>query len=467
MSDYTLPRQVRVNSCYLYSPGMELRVPLAQQQAVRERGINIFPYIQKIDLYESIFDNTLSGAITLMENEGLVEFIPIVGVERVFLSFSVYAPYLKNGAQTFGREFQVTKVSGLSYPKHDYRLYTLNLATPEFVNSLSARISRPFNAMTCAEGVLEVLSRDLNVSVDRIVNIEQTDGALNTVIPNYTPLQAINYFALLAQTVDRPRESNYLFFETLEGFHFTSISSLIKQGHAAPTLKTLNVNPGMVSVRPKVTIDQMQNTIDRLHQEQTFDLLMDIGSGMLRSEVVHFDFLARQYKSTDSRYTKTFKDTTHLDKYPVYPENYDQALTPSVRTFTVPSNFWVAQSDYAKQKGEEIPEQRMREAIVLRNRQLREIKHIETLLTLPGQPGLRAGSVVIVNYPSTRLLQGSDAQDNAAERELPTPYHSGKHLVTEVHHELSQQAPGAFEYTMTIKVNRDSLGAPLIGMREQ
>lgn len=466
MSDYTLPRQVRLNACAIQSPGLELRVPAVDRQRIRDYGIDILPYVQKIDLYESIFDNTISASITLLENRGLVEYIPIVGVEQVFLSFSVNAPFLTGGAQTFSRVFRVIKVAGQSYPKHDYRLYTLNLATPEFITSLSSRISRAFLNKTSDEAVRDILERDLPGASQRIVTVEPTDGKMDTVIPNYTPLQAINYFSLLAQTLDRPRESNFVFFETLEGFHFSSISRLIKQGNSGQ-LKTLNVNPGMVNVAKRVTVDQMQNAIDRLHQEQTFDLLMDIGGGMLRSQVVHLDFLARQHRTEDSRYTKTFKDTTHLDRYPVYPENYDQLMTPSVRTFTVPSNVWVSQSAYVKQRGDVIPEQRMREAIVLRNRQLREIKHVETILEVPGQPGLRAGAVVIVNYPSTRLLQDSDAVDNAAERELPTPYHSGKHLVTEVHHELTQKTPGAMDYKMTLKVNRDSLGAPLIGVKEQ
>jgi len=64
-------------------------------------------------------------------------------------------------------------------------------------------------------------------------------------------------------------------------------------------------------------------------------------------------------------------------------------------------------------------------------------------------------------------LQGGDESSNAPVKELPTPYHSGKHLVTEVHHELTQVTPGGMEYKMTLKANRDSLGAPLIGAKDE
>jgi hypothetical protein len=51
----------------------------------------------------------------------------------------------------------------------------------------------------------------------------------------------------------------------------------------------------------------------------------------------------------------------------------------------------------------------MHEIVVLRNRQLREIQHLLTVIDMPGQPDLRAGSVVNVNYPSSRELQSQTA----------------------------------------------------------
>jgi hypothetical protein len=44
-----------------------------------------------------------------------------------------------------------------------------------------------------------------------------------------------------------------------------------------------------------------------------------------------------------------------------------------------------------------------------------------------------------------------------------TPYYSGNHLVTAVHHILTIKGPGSMEYRMNVKVNKDSLGTPLYG----
>ena len=106
---------------------------------------------------------------------------------------------------------------------------------------------------------------------------------------------------------------------------------------------------------------------------------------------------------------------------------------------------------------------RWHEAVVLRNRQLREIRHLQSLIDLPGQPDLRAGSVVIVNYPSTRILEGRNVTINTPTYSEGTPYHSGKHVVSSVHHILASQGGESMEYRMNIRVCKDSLGAPLIG----
>lgn len=266
---------------------------------------------------------------------------------------------------------------------------------------------------------------------------------------------------MLSQTKES-QESNFLFFETLDGFHFTSVAKLIADG-SKDEVRTFEANPGALT-NETVAESIATNAIRRVHQDQTFNLLEDIVGGTLRAKMLYFDILARKMDhQVDSKYTETFKKTTHLDKYPVYPENFDLSVSKDVRLFTVPSNVFSAQSQYQKRKGENQTEQRLRESIILRNRQLREIRHIQTLLDLPGQPDLRAGSVVNILYPSTRALEGENASINTSVYTKGTPFLSGKHLVTSVHHILTTKGSDSMEYRMNIRACKDSLAAKLIG----
>ena len=446
------PRQVSLTHCVLLSP-------------LRPDAVDLAPYVQRLEIFENIFLNTVSGNITLMENIGLPEYFPIIGVETISILFTVQDE--NDAEQKFSKNFRVIKIHDITYPRNDLRLYTLELATHEFVTSVSSRISRVFSNTTCQQAIQTVLTQDLKVTANNIIMIEPTFGKVNVTVPNYTPLQTIDYFTLLSQTVSTPHESNFLFFETLDGFYFTSISKLIQDGKAqiaAGSHVPFKLNASALS-QPNVSDEAVRSGLIRLHQDQTFDLLMDIAGGMLRSKMVHFDFVARKVvEQFDSRYTDSFQKTKHLANHPVYPQNYDQTVGRNARIFSFPSNVWTANSSYVKNAKTETDEQRMFEAIVLRNRQLREIQHLQTLIDIPGRPDLRAGTVIDLWYPSSPELEETTAPNTESVAANPTPFHSGLHLVTAVRHILTIQTGGeGMEYRMHVRVCRDSFGHALPG----
>jgi hypothetical protein len=435
----------------------------ADATALQRTGVSLRTYLQEFVIFESIFDNTVSGHITLLENVGLLEHLPIVGVEWLWLGFSVTDEHGEE--QEFSRAFRVVRVRDVAYPRHGFRQYTLDLVTHEFVTSISSRICRNFENVRVSDAVRHVMQQDLKIPARALQNVEDTHGTISVTIPNYTPLQAINYFTMLAQTVKVPHESNFLFFETLQGYHFKSIQSLILESRSQD-LPLFKFDPGAVTGGP-VEDEQARFSLIRMHQDHTFDLLTDITGGLLRSKMVHFDFLARKVAHVeDSRYTESFAKTTHLAPHPVYPQNYDLDVSKNTRIFTFPSNVWSSNSTYLRSI-EPQPQQNMWEAIVLRNRQLREIQHLQTLIDTPGHPELRAGKVINVQYLSSHPLQGEDKSASEAVRGEPTPYFSGPHLITGLKHQLTLRPGGHLEYRMHMRVCRDSLGAPLIGVRAQ
>lgn len=450
----TAPRQVKLKRCVVYSPGMEARASAAEAGLMFQGGFDVSNFVNKIDIFESIFENTISGQLSFIDIAGLPEYIPFVGVEFFFIHFSIDAD---EGEREFQQIFRIVSVRDTTYPQDEKRTYTVDIVTPEYVTSISSRVQRHFRNVTCAEAVTELMLNDLVIPLDQIKTLQQTQGKLSVTVPNYTPLQAVNYFTMLSLTKGQPSESNFMFFQTLDGFHFTSIAELIKK---EPT-KTFNVNAGKISSSTSVGETTAFDSIIRLHQEQSFNALADITSGVLRSRMLSLDFLSRKWTEEDSRYSDTFNRTTHMDKYPLYPVNYDLNVDKNVKLFIVPTNVWTANSRYVSRIGEIPDAQRMHQSIVLRNRQLRELMHLKTLIDIPGQPDLRAGSVVNVHYPSTRVLQQVDAPSQQAQPDLPSTYYSGKHLVTAVRHSLIKTSISSMEYRMHIEVTRDSLRSPL------
>ena len=471
----TAPRQVKLTQCSILSPMLEHRaVTAAQAEKFRTFGIDIRAAVVSVNIYESIFDNTISATIEIEESSAYPELFPLVGQEFVRLVFSV--DYLGE-VREFGRTFRIRRLGDQSFPANEKRTYTLDLVTPEFFTSLSSRMMKRYDQKTCTEAVRDIMEHRLHIPADRMRDdqIEKTDLQVSAVIPNYTPLQAINFFASLAMTQEKS-ESNFLFFETLDGFWFTSVASLIdpakvekrlkasgtwKTGDPTDVVATYEVNANKMTGQAKISEKEAYNSIIGLHQEQSFDVLMDVTTGLLRSKMLHLDFFARAWKEEDSRYTETFKKTTHLDEFPLYPDNFDQSVDRNVKLFIVPTNTSSAGSKYALSVGEQADEDRLYQSVVLRNRQLRELRHLTTVLKVPGQPGVRAGSVINLIYPTSRELQGGD-NAHVASVSGSTPYYSGRHLVTSVRHVLTQASPAAMEYTMHLEATRDSFGTKLV-----
>jgi hypothetical protein len=451
-------RQVQLTACTILSNNIADQFP---------NGLDIIKSVQRIDVYESIFQNTISGSIAVTENVGWVEGVPFVGIEFVYLSFSIIS---EGETKSYNRLFRVTKVHEQTYLRYDLRTYTIEFVTSEFFASASKRISRRFQ-MSCGEAVQSIVENDLR---DKTISSNAyapfvspsplpTWGQVDIVIPNYTPLRAINYFATLSLEAEDRNSGGYLFFETLDGLHFTSIRRLIASGKTK-TVPTIQVHTALKNTSGD-NVDTERDAIFRIHQEQTFDLLGGVASGLYRSRALHFDLLSNKFVSgpDDTSYTESFKQSAHLNKYPLFPEYFDEnEFSPNIRQFVVPTNIWsTANLKSVVGKTAYQNEQLMHESVTARNRQLKELRQLETLLELPGQPNIHAGSVINVVYPPTRPMAGNDTSTQSSGPPIDGSPHSGYHLVASVHHIIVVKSSGDYDYRMSLRVVNDSLNRPL------
>ena len=451
-------RQVRLHTCTIYSSNLNA-------------GLDILSGVARIDVYESIFQNTISGSISVTESDGWIEAVPFVGIEILHLSFSILQGVgVDSTPKTYNRLFRVTKVHEQTYVKSNgMRAYTIEFVTQEFFASASKRISRRFQ-MSCSDAVQSILENDLrDKSIDAKASASfvppsplPTWGQVDIVIPNYTPLRAINYFAMLSLESQDRTSGGYLFFETLEGLHFTSVRRLIQLGKSKD-VPTLQVHPSLKNTSDD-NVDVERDAVFRIHQEQTFDLLGGVASGLYRSRALHFDLLSNKFSLIDdTSYTESFKQSKHLNTYPLFPEYADEnEFSPNVRQFVVPTNIWsTANVQTVVGKTAYQNEQLMHESVTARNRQLKELRQLETLLELPGQPQIYAGSVINIIYPPTRAMAGNDTPVQSSAPPITGSPHSGYHLVASVHHIIVTKQPGEYDYRMSLRVVNDSLNRPL------
>jgi hypothetical protein len=435
-ADFASPRQVVMNICSLI-------VPYADGGA---RSIDIRDYVATLNIYEDILTHTISGDAYLYDLIGLPAQVPLIGEELIYIQFQ------RPEGTDYSGVFRVTKMTDVEWPNDNTVKYVLKFVTLEFAKSISMRISRPFNNLGCAEAVEQILRIDLRTS-KTVQNFEPTRQVVKFTIPMWRPLKAIQFFT--ERALSDSGQANYMFWETLDGFHFQSVSQAIRDGLRKPaaTIKFLHRNLGFRLPQGTLAAESAKMAVG-------FDVLNDIDQGLLRSKTIAIDIDNHTYNEYKRDYNTDYMSRVHLEDHAFYSTSHANTVDENVRLFVVTSNHLSANNRAFTSKDADIRPSYVHETIDVRNRQLLELSHRRMVITCPGYTGIRAGAVVKVELPTPRL--GTDPLI-PKQYDLPVRhdlYGSGHHFVVACRHKLDK-VDGKFEYRVVLEVMKDSLAKGL------
>ena len=99
--------------------------------------------VQYIDIYESIFSNSLSGSITILDVHNIAANGPIIGQE--FMSLKLTTPNLDNQQIDFtDTTFCIYKIVSRTSASVSAQLMTLSFTTPEALKDKRTRVSKSY-----------------------------------------------------------------------------------------------------------------------------------------------------------------------------------------------------------------------------------------------------------------------------------------------------------------------------------
>lgn len=430
----SLPRYVVLRQCSLHSPNLQ-----------KGHAIDLIPVVTSVDLYEDIFQNTISGTLMITDSMGLPEIVPMVGEEFISIKFS------RPGEPDYEGVFVVTKLSERSFPREETQVYQLHFVTPEFLLSISSRLSRAFKKKTATNAIREILDKDLKVKRPASgFDFEESNPELTVTLPRMSPLDAVNFFAARAQSDSK--QANYFFWQTLSGFHFRSLSSLM----LTKPITTVRLVPGNMLPYSESSTEIRP---EEMHIRQHFDTLFDTHNGLFRSKTIGIDPLVRQYVEYDQNYVEDFLTRSHLNEHPMYTLSHANTVTQDVKVYLVPGDIPSSKNSFIKKKDPNFTATQFEKTIDVRQRQLTELTHSRVLIKCPGFTFAAAGKVIDVRLPSTRMAQGVlNAQQNTLIGS--DKYHSGKYMIIACRHQLFNIG-GKFEYKVVLDAVKDSLTTPL------
>ena len=361
-----------------------------------------------IDYYESIESPSISMTVTFIDIDQVIGREGITGGEYIDLT-------VKDGDVD---EFKITSKKQkliLNSVRNMITETNKQVATLEFVSVESiinetARVNKKYTG-NVSETVSKLLTNGEGSDKKGIQSSKklEKDDALNSYsfVGNLKkPFDTIQW--LCPKTQSSSKDFGFLFYETLDGFVFKSIKSLLEQ---EPITYTQTDKPG----------DQGFFKILQNNLNQTNDIGMNMRMGMYANRTLYIDIENQTFEEVDFKISQL-----DLKKPP--------KLLDGIEDF--PSRLMLRVNDFGvAQKGAKKDEvQPLSELAVYQNKSYvrNNLLFSQSInISIPLNTTLRAGDVINIKLPVKKDDEGSKTDSYGNER---TNDPSGKYLVSELRH---------------------------------
>jgi hypothetical protein len=386
--------------------------------------------ILEINMYEGIFENTITGNIVLQDAAGLLSDMPLKGEEYFEIEYN------HDSERSVNKKFYVYKLDQKTITSKRSIGYVLHFISKEAIISSNLSISETFNGRISK--IVEYIftnSKLLNANDQRIF-IEDTKNSYKLIPPFWSPFKIINW--LSSKALNKNGTPNYLFFETSQSYEFVSAETLI----AANPVKNYYYADSNASTTfdDDAKNDLKSCIVSNVWYNIQYDYIKRLKSGMLASELNVLDIINKKVITTDYNYIRDFKKTTHMSKFPLHTEEVN-ASKNAKQVFVIENNFLYGKKQNKQQHTD----------TVLQNLSLMEQLNAHKItIEVPGSLDVKAGSVIDLTLPEYNAF-GKEEKRNIKEK-----YYTGKYLVTSIHHNIV----GNF-HTMYMEVVKDSVAEQL------
>jgi hypothetical protein len=258
--------------------------------------------IPEFSIEESLDKDSIRGSAIVFDNIGLLEDLPLRGEELLTI---VVEDALKN-IVTY--ELAIYKISDVEIKNtNDGLRYKIHFMSKYSFDAMFRRIIEPYNDMVSkiAETIFEKY-----YSGPKQLLLEETAGLFRCVIPNYTPMQTMNFLANRAFSKKSP-SCSFRFFETAENYFFVSDEYLINRFlENKEEIKEFTFSDAMDKSGEEF-LAQMKNLVE-IRNSDRVNTAMDLASGAYRSNVIEIDLIKRQatLPGKSNKYEYNYKDAS-------------------------------------------------------------------------------------------------------------------------------------------------------------
>lgn len=389
----------------------------------------------ELNFYEDIYSSTVAGDLTIQEGMGLIEAVPIVGEEILEVTFSTAgalpSPIGVANAQDdipvtelpkiVTNRFRIYKVDPPTRITDNFRSIKFYFISDIAITNMMVKVQKNYPTSEIVDvRKPENPAEDKTYSIADMVRdifydcfigkkkpqnhrptgknllVEPTKGPYYASIPNWTPFKAINFLSTRALSNNKVSNgANFVFYETLKGFRFVSIETLMMGGFRGydllapeeskfPHYKTFptetaakgtsGVENSYIPVyddnnftpvdqdpikKPYVAVytfrpgnikglskEEQYYSVTQFNLMHTFDSLKSLGMGMYANRVITHDLVRMKWSKNDFHYIPPSDVVTFVDQSTGAETETTNQEQPSIDSEVLPDNF--VKADFGK-----------------------------------------------------------------------------------------------------------------------
>lgn len=443
-------KTVSVDRLQILSPYL-LNPKTSDERKIKTILDDVRTYVNRIDIFENMFGPALTGEVYFRDTQAITNLALMRGLDQLWLQFSLPDKQTSESRKFGPFPFAIYNQSNRSPVNKASEEFVLGICSPELITSTVRKISRSYVNQFPEDIIKDIIEQPYGLSSKKqFVERQKTKRPIKVVVPYMRPLEVIQLLTLQGQS--DTNETNYLFFETLDGYHYTSFGRLLQiaaQNTKIPTIYLdLAGHREIGNTRTRIKADQLQVV-------SGFDILYAMSRGYFASTTIAPDVLSgvcgieMSGVGWGGAYDRRLR--VNLQGKDVYPKELGSSTPPTARIFVVPTTAFSAANTQLTRKDPSITDNFIAQTIDGRNRELLGLQSRCIRGRVAGAPELHAGSFIDVEFPTplNNKNTGTPFKDSA----------SGRYIIINTKHSIVADGRQGFFYETTFEAVTDSFAA--------
>ena len=427
--------------------------------------IDLIKSFMSITLYEDIFSMTITGKISIMDAVNIASHGPLLGQE--YLHLKIRTPNFKEKSDIIDfskNAFLVHSISKRQNIGNGIQGYVLSFVSQELVKNQRIKVTQ-----SLIDPWSDIVKKMLVDYLDtkKKITIEPSTGVKKFVAPNMRPLDIIVLGTKQAISTFKG-EPTYLFYETLKGFNFRTLTSLYDEPSLleyVPFEPGTNIIPDGQRGAGAVDVHKEMRNVLNYEIVSNNDYIVNYRTGMLGSRLITHDIVSKSYETEVYNYFDNFPNESHIvsgvttgiEEFPIVSELFVDEKGkrasdfPGARTFLMPTSLAGGVDSQHTTENNTNPYMAYdpHKWLQRRNSQMMQLENgLNVNISVYGNTLISAGDIVELNLKFATTIRGP--RDETRDR-----FYRGPFLIKRIKHEFfNMEIP---QHKMEMSLVKDSL----------